>query len=161
MRNFVILAGLAIGIAIGHLSVKACICPGVNPELYPPDIPASRSYYKNEFKGAAFTGKVLSSQEAPGDLLKGERVQELRVEIDRFWLGVGRRTVTIYAPIDRTGCWVPFVRNESYFFVPSLEDGFLYIGVCTYATYNRKSDGNYVDFMVKMFGKGKRFKSKR
>jgi hypothetical protein len=137
------------------------MCPGVNPLIYPPDIPASRIYYRKEFKGAAFTGKVLSSREASAILWHGEKVQELTIEADRFWFGAVRRQMTIYTPVDNAGCWVPFRENESYFFIPMVEKDTLYLGVCTYATFNRKADGNYVDFMTAMFGKGKKFKVQR
>lgn len=161
MQRIVVLVSLTFITGFGYLSVKACMCPGVNPDLYPPDIKKSRDHYKNEFKGAAFTGKVTSSREAPDLLQEGKKLQELTVEIDRFWFGVNRQSIIIYTPKDGTGCWLPFLVNESYFFIPSFEDGRLQVGICAYATYNRKNDGNYVAFMVKMFGKGKKYDSKR
>ncbi|MEP6788784.1 MAG: hypothetical protein ABJB40_10165 [Acidobacteriota bacterium] len=158
MQKIILFLILVTTIGMTHLSVTACMCPGVNPEVYPPDITKSRIYYRDEFKGAAFSGKVLSSKIAVGMMRLGEEVQELTVEVDRFWFGVKKQTVTVYAPKDNEGCWFPFRQNESYFFIPTLENGILYIGGCTYATYNRKPDGNYVDFMIAMFGSGKRFK---
>ncbi len=161
MRNVLILTGLGIFLGFGYVSVLACMCPGVNPEMYPPDVKKSREYYKKEFNGAAFTGKVMSSEEAPDVLREGQKVQELTVEIDRYWFGVDRRSITIYTPKDGSGCWLPFLKNESYFFIPTLVDGRLHVEICAYATFNRKHDGNYVAFMVKMFGKGKKFDVKR
>jgi len=134
------------------------MCPGVNPEIYPPDIEVSRTYYRKEFKGSAFTGKVVSNKEAVGILRSGEKVQEITIEVDRYWFGVKRRIVKIYTPLDKSGCWSPFRENESYFFIPTNEKSMLYLGVCTYGTFNRKVDGNYVKFMEDMYGKGKRFK---
>jgi len=157
MKKLILFSILAIMLGLAHISVRACMCPGFNPEIYPPDIPKSRIYYRDEFKGAALTGKVISSREAAGITRLDEQIQELTVEVDRYWLGVKRRTMTVYAPKDDTGCWVPFRENESYFFMPILEKKILYIHGCTYASYNRKPDGNYVDFMTTMFGRGKKF----
>ncbi len=158
MKKPVLFSIFLIAIGVGHVSVAACMCPGVNPEVYPPNIDESRTYYQREFKGSAFTGKVISSKEAVGMLRSGERIQEVTIEVDRYWFGVESRTVTIYTPLDRSGCWAPFVVNESYFFIPENEKNMLYLGICTYATFNKKADGNYVKFMEDMFGKGKRFK---
>lgn len=161
MRKIALLSVLVITMCLAHLSVSACMCPGgVNPEMYPPDIPASRAYYRGEFKGAAFTGKVLSSEEAIGILRLGEKVHEVTIEVDRYWFGVERRIIKIYAPLDNAGCWVPFRKDESYFFILEIDKQIPYLGVCTYSTFNRKSNGNYVSFMVTMFGDGKRFKPK-
>lgn len=161
MRKVALLSILVFMIGFAHLSVAACMCPGVNPDIYPPDISASRIYYRDEFKGAAFTGRVLSSAQIPDFLREGEKVQEVSIEIERYWFGVADRVVKIYTPVDNAGCWAPFHKGESYFFVPKSEKQMLYLGLCTYASFNRKSDGNYVDFMVKMFGKGKRYKPKK
>ncbi|MGB7069260.1 MAG: hypothetical protein WBD22_07175 [Pyrinomonadaceae bacterium] len=161
MKKIVQFSIFLTAIGLAHVSVMACMCPGVNPEMYPPDIDASRTYYRKEFKGSAFTGKVVSSKEASGIFQSGESIQEVTVEVDRYWFGVKRRIITIYTPLDRSGCWTPFVENESYFFIPTNEKNILYLGVCTYSTFNRKADGNYVDFMEDMFGKGKRFKPKK
>ena len=77
MQKFILFSILVITIGTAHLSVSACSCMGVNPEIYPPDIPKSRIYYRGEFKGAAFTGKVLSTKEAIGLTRVGENIQEL------------------------------------------------------------------------------------
>lgn len=161
MGKILLLTILVFTIGFAHLSVVACMCAGVNPDIYPPDISASRIYYRDDFKGAAFTGKVLSSSQTPDLLLEGEKVQEVTIEVDRYWFGVSGRVVKIYTPVDSAGCWAPFHMNESYFFIPKSEKQMLYLGVCTYATFNRKSDGNYVDFMIKMFGQGKRHKPEK
>ncbi len=161
MRNVVLFLLLVFTIGFAHRSASACMCPGVNPDIYPPDIPQSRIYYRDEFKGASFTGKVLSSERIPSPLRENEKVQEVTIEVDRYWFGVGHRVVKIYTPADDAGCWFAFKKDESYFFIPRREKQKLYLGVCTYATFNRKHDGNYVDFMVKMFGEGKRYKPKK
>lgn len=158
MRNIPFFFILILTLGFAHISVAACMCGGgVNPEIYPPDVASSRTYYKDEFKGAAFTGKVLSSEEAVGVLRKGEKVQELTIEVDRYWFGVARRIVKIHTPIDSAGCWAPFRKDQSYFFIPEIEGDMPYLGTCTYKTFTREPDGNYVDFMIKMFGEGKRF----
>ena len=125
----------------------------------------STGYYKvtkllsNEFKGAAFTGTVITSHESAREDKGGEKLQELTIEVDRYWFGVRRRTMAIYAPKNR--CWKPFREGEKYFFIPAVEDGILYGGVRAYATYNPKPDGNYVEFMSDMFGPRKTFTRRR
>lgn len=160
MKSVALIFILVFTIGFAHLSVQACMCPGVNPEIYPPDIDKYRVHYRDEFKGASFTGMVLSSSEVKSPLNDHEKLQEVTIEVDRYWFGVSKRVLKIYTPADKTGCWSPFKVNERYFFIPRSDKQLLRVEICTYATFNRKSDGNYVDLMVKIFGKGKKFKSK-
>lgn len=138
-----------------HLLVSACMCPGVNPEIYPPDVPKLKKYYRDEFKGAAFTGKVASIKEVPGELTNiGDKVLEIVVNVDVAWFGVKSPIITLYT--SDNPCGLRFRQKESYFFIPVIENHRLFIGPCTYATFSSKSDGNYVELMTAMFGKGKK-----
>lgn len=159
-RKIAIFTSLIAAIGFAHLSVNACMCPGVNPSIYPADIPKFKKYYRDEFKGAAFTGKVVSSKAFPGELTSyGDKVLEMLVNVDTAWLGVTRPTMTLYT--SDNPCGVRFRESESYFFIPTLEKGRLYIGPCVYASYTSKSDGNFVDLMIAMFGQGKKFGVRR
>ncbi len=159
IRKIPILTILVALMGLAHLSINACMCPGVNPSIYPADIPKFKKYYRKEFKGAAFTGKLVSSKEVPGTVTSyGDKLLEITVDVDRAWLGVNRPRMTLFTSDNPWG--VGFRKNESYFFIPILEKGQLYIGPCTYASYSSKSDGNFVDLMKAMFGRGKKFNDK-
>jgi len=140
---------------LGHLSILACMCPGVNPDIYPPDFEAQKKYFRQDFEGAAFTGKVLSVQKVSGEKTEiGDSVLEITGIVDRVWLGEKRREMTFYT--SDNPCGARFLQNESYFFIPSIENGRLYIAPFTYATYSRKVDGNYVTLMERIFGRGRK-----
>jgi hypothetical protein len=148
--------GLLIILMLGHLSVTACTCPGVNPDVYPPDFEVWKKYFRQDFKGAAFTGKVLTVIKMSGEKTDiGDNILEITVKIDRIWLGRKQREMTFYA--SDNPCGTRFRQNESYFFIPSLENNRLYIAPCTYGTYSSKPDGNYVELMERILGKGKKF----
>jgi len=155
MKNSIFFIVFVVLIGAGHIPVNACMCPGFNPKIYPPDIKAMKKYYRKEFKGTAFTGKVLATTESATVTYKGRKTQEVTIEVDRVWLGSKKNIVVLYTPLDNSGCWLPFTKGERYFFIPNMEDGILYIGLCTYSSFNKKPDGNYVDLMIAMFGKGK------
>ena len=147
--------GSLIILLVGHLSVTACMCPGVNPDIYPPDFEKQRKYFREDFKGAAFTGKVLTVIKVPGEKTDiGDNILEVTVMVDRIWLGGKQRKMTFYT--SDNPCGTRFLQDESYFFIPSIENGRLYIALCTYATYSRKADGNYVALMERIFGKGRK-----
>lgn len=156
-RRLVFFFGLVISIGFGHLAAYACMCPGVNPSIYPPDLKKVKKYYRNEFKGAAFTGKVLSSKVLPGELTSlGDKVLEVTVEVDRAWIGVKSAKMTIYT--SDNPCGSRFLEGKSYFFIPELENGRLYIAPCTYASYSNDPNGNFVDLMVSVIGRGKKLR---
>lgn len=144
---------------LGHITVSACMCPGFNPDIYPPDMQEVRRFYQREFRGAAFTGKVVSITDIPGEVTKyGDKVLEIEVEVDRAWTGVTQSRMKIYTSTNP--CGLRFRLDGSYFFIPNIEDGRLFIGTCTYASYSSKVDGNFVDLMVAVFGSGRIFLDK-
>lgn len=159
VKKLAVFIGFITIMGVGHLTVKACMCSGVNPDIYPPDMKKVKKYYRTEFKGAAFTGEIVSIKVISGESTSlDDKVLEVTVEVDRAWLGVGHPEMRFYT--SDNPCGIHFKENESYFFIPTPEKGRLYIAPCTYASYSSKSDGNYVDLMVAVFGKGKKFRRK-
>lgn len=151
---------LTVGLSYRSADANSCMCPGVNPEMYPPDLPALAEYYRNDFKGAALTGKVVSLKELPEEKTElGDNLIQVDVEVQRAWIGEERPQIRLYSSTNP--CGRRFELNKSYFFIPKIEDGRLYIGPCAYATYSSKPDGNYVELMVAIFGEGKRFDTSR
>lgn len=160
VRNFLFFFASIASIGFGHLAANACMCPGVNPSIYPPDMREVKKYYRSEFKGAAFTGVVASSNVLPGELTPlGDKVLEIVVDVDRAWFGVKRSEIRFYT--SDNPCGIRFLTGKSYFFIPTLESGRLYVGPCTYASYSSASDGNFVDLMVSVLGKGKKFRVRK
>ena len=95
----------------------ACTCIKLDPtETDPAKLRESaRHYYLDEFHGALFTGKVLQSDEI-WYLKDAVNVREVIVEVEKFWLGVDKSTVTIYTePGDGSDCGVNFEVGKEYF----------------------------------------------
>jgi hypothetical protein len=128
MKRTVITTTILVAVfAMAHVSLVACTCPGLNPSIYPADIAKFKKYYRDEFEGAAFTGSIVSSKKVPGELTNlGDNLLEIVIDVDRTWFGVEGRVVTLYT--SDNVCGVRFRVKQSYFFIPALEEGRLYIG---------------------------------
>ena len=141
-------------------SVSACTCVTVGTQS--PEDPAKnreslRRYYREQFKGALFTGKVVQS-EVMWDAKHESRIRKVIVDVEKFWLGVDDRQITVYTwPGNGSDCGYPYEVGKHYFFNPEYEEGVLKISSCSYANGLPKDPEISTSKLVEILGNPQAF----
>jgi hypothetical protein len=115
-------------------SAYGCSCVTGKPIEEDPQklLDSLRKYYRHEFKGAVFAGKVLTIDRVvitASDGLPME-LKEFTFEVEKYWVGVASRTIKI-----RTisgSCAVRFQVGESYLVNATRESLGLSTNICHY-----------------------------
>jgi hypothetical protein len=159
---------LSILLVVG-LSQNAfgCSCAIVDsPKKDPQKLRESmRKYYLNDFKGALFTGKVLSIEKVKvsdkfGDGSFDHYQNKVTVEVEKYWVGVTQSSMTVYTGADGGGCGVDFEVGESYYFNPNFSNGRYQTGICDYMFDNfRNADESVTKKLNDLLGPAKEFKN--
>lgn len=141
-------------------NVSACTCVTVGTQS--PEDPAKvreslRRYYREQFKGALFTGKVLQS-DIMRDQKEGIQIRKVIVDVDKFWLGVDSTQVTLFTwPGNGADCGYPYEVGKQYFFNPQFVEGVLKIGGCSYANDFDSDPEKSASKLEEILGKAKTF----
>jgi hypothetical protein len=172
---------LLVGIFMAFASEGvACSCgeepipPGVTIEQFRQK---RREYFLNEFKGAAFVGKIVNRERiridrdvkaAGGEEYPYEHYYRYTIRVKEHWFGVNSRSVYVYGEPDKypmydgvvwgsSSCGFKLKTGRTYFFTPQLYDGLLHIGLCDFAGGGSDPlEGRVVEF-TKIMGQPKRF----
>lgn len=119
-----------------------------------------RKYYLKEFNGAVFTGKVLNVEQVKIKIDEDYSIFERKVtiKVEKYWLGVKERIVTIYTGIGGGDCGVNFEKGKRYFFSPQYLEGRLQTGICDYlSSEEMEADGKSVKNFNEILGEAKTF----
>jgi hypothetical protein len=112
-----------------------------------------RDYFLNEFKGAAFVGKIVNRERiridrdvkaAGGEEYPYEHYYRYTIRVKEHWFGVNSRSIYVYGEPDKypmydgvvwgsSSCGFKLKTGRTYFFTPQLYDGLLHIGLCDFA----------------------------
>jgi hypothetical protein len=134
---------------------SACSCPTI-----PISTEAARKYYQNEFRGAAFTGKITSVKQISA-FQEGywtSSIREVIVDVDLYWLGVDKPQMTIYTAPEGTSCSLILKKDETYFFRPSLHKGHLFFSMCDQPNWGgRYPSKDWADYTTNILGPAKSF----
>ena len=137
---------------IFHGKAFACSCapvplrPGVSIEQIRDE---KRQFFLNEFKGAAFIGKIVKRENvrvnwmavygdgSPASL----EYYRYTIKVRDYWFGVDSSTVIVYGEPDRkksrnegtTSCGFRLEKGQTYFFTPHVYQSSLEIQQCDFA----------------------------
>jgi hypothetical protein len=164
MKKLVLTALFFLFAGVFVPEARACSClKSDETEKDPQKIRESvRNFYRNEFKGAVFTGRVLKVEKVgrkiDDDFVATEN--KVTVEVDKYWVGSVRPVMTVYTG---TGgdCGVNFVPGGRYFFYPHSSEGRLRAGICDYVS-NAAMEANAesVKNFSEILGPAKTFRKK-
>lgn len=153
----------------------ACSC---FPSPYRPDVTVEqirkekRDYFLNEFKGAAFIGKIIKREHVLVNWIAkmetGEPVDDpeyrYSIRIKEYWFGVESRTLIVYGepsePFPGYGtssCGFKLDIGRTYFFTPRINAQSLEIDECDFAGGGSAPDGNAATEFRHIMGEPKRF----
>lgn len=135
-----------------------------------------REYFQNEFKGAAFIGKILKRElvridrntKAKGeDMDQYEQYYRYTIRVREHWFGVNSKLIFVYGEPDKypmgddfwgsTSCGFKLKKGRAYFFTPQLYDNDLHIGLCDFAGGGSDPLEGRVEEFTKIMGEPKRF----
>ena len=122
-----------------------------------------RRYYLNEFRGALFTGTVISREQVSRVIDQDYSIKEnkVTVRVDKYWLGITDPITVIFTGLGGGDCGVYFEVGKQYLFEPQLIDGKLRSGHCEYDTEDSKlPNGKAAAELEEVLGKPKRFSQK-
>lgn len=154
----------AIVLSVGGLLVQTalgCSCPTVGqsvPGVIDPAVERAnlRRYYRNEFRGALFTGTVVKIEEVGGEWKK-----KVMVEVDKYWLGAVHPTMVVYTGLSGADCGADFEVGQQYLFTSHFYGRQLLSMLCDYNSEDsRLPDGKAAAKLDEVLGKAKRFSPK-
>lgn len=130
----------------------ACSCGG---EPLRPGVPIEqirkekREYFLNEFKGAAFIGRIVKRENVSMDRAiateNGETVfieyYKYTIRVTEYWFGVDSKTIVVYGEPDKkknrgegtSSCGFTLKKGRTYFFTPHRYKNDLEIQLCDFA----------------------------
>ena len=133
-----------------------------------------REYFLNEFRGAAFIGKIVKRERVRlnwiATSVAGEPVAleffKYTIRVSDHWFGVNSKSVVVFGepdePSDRsqgtTSCGFKLNEGKTYFFTPHLYKNSLEIELCDYAGGGSEPSGNRAVEFRKIVGEPKRFR---
>lgn len=136
-----------------------------------------RDYFLNQFKGAAFIGKIVKRElvridrnvKTDGDEANQyDHYYRYTIRVREHWFGVNSRSIFVYGEPEKypiyegvvwgsTSCGFKLKSGRIYFFTPELYNGNLHIGQCDFAEAGSDpSDYPAAEFR-KIMGESKRF----
>lgn len=111
------------GLLLTPVIVRACTVIETDFKL---SLEETRRYYRENFKGAIFTGKVLSLRETDLELVDGlERVMRVEVEVESLLIGEEDKKIVVFTGRSEGDCHMPFDVGKVYGFQATLENGSL------------------------------------
>jgi hypothetical protein len=121
-----------------------------------------RNYYKNKFKGAIFTGKVLSVETAEFDAGLSSPIaqKKLTVEVDKYWFGIEDREVTVNTGMNSGDCGVSANKDDKFFFIARYDKDQLWTDICDYSIYENFNEEKLTNRFTEILGKSKTFDKK-
>ena len=143
--------------AFSHSSY-GCSCIGTN--FIDKSNSALRKYYNN-FKGAIFTGKVLSVETIEFDegFSLPSLKKKLTVEVDKYWFGIKNRKVTVFTGFGSGDCETHSEKGETYLFIAGYDnEKQLWTGLCDYSIYAKLNKKEIINRFTEILGKPKVFK---
>lgn len=157
----------------------ACSCvplpirPGVTIEMRRKE---QLEYFLNEFKGAAFIGKIVERQlvgfdrdgHPDGDSPESRAYYyRYTVRVRDHWLGVNSQLIFVYGEPDEyrigprfwggTSCGFKLTKGQTHFFTPEFYKNDLHINLCDFAGGGSDPKEGRVEEFTKIMGGAKRF----
>lgn len=136
-----------------------CSCPGTN--FTDKSSSALRKYYKNNFKGAIFTGEVLSVEIFKVDAGLGSPIaqKKLTIKVDKYWFGVKDRKVIVNTGFASGDCGTHSKEGETYLFIARYDKKKqLWTGICDYSIYEGLNKEEIINRLTEILGKPEVFK---
>jgi hypothetical protein len=118
-----------------------------------------RKRYLEEFKGAIFTGKVVGIKDAEVSWFgTPTQMNEVSVEVEKYWFGVKDPTVKVYTGYGGGDCSIKFEIGESYFLEIYEVSGFLWATFMNSEKIESKKNlAKREKFFDSIYGTGKTF----
>jgi len=136
-----------------------------------------RDYFLNDFKGAAFIGKIVNRERiridrgvkaAGGEEYPYEHYYRYTIRVKEHWFGINSRSVYVYGEPDKypmydgvvwgsSSCGFKLKTGRTYFFTPQLYNGIMQIDQCDFAGAASDPTGRAATEFRKIMGEPKRF----
>ncbi len=144
--------------AIGSVTSFACVCVSMGFT----DSEAKAHYNVKTFEGAIFTGKIKSIRDLPEGEDWGDGIvvplQELDIEIEQYWFGVGKSELTVSTLGPGTSCSVDWEKDRTLFFIASRNKRGLNIGSCDLSNWRGTyPNAEWADYTKRILGPAKSF----
>ena len=160
MKRMVLLLGFVCVFILPGQKADACTCGSftgkavdANGNPVKTDLGEVKRFWLEEFKGAAFVGKVLRVEKVSVKWFdENQRMKKVTVNVERYWLGVNSSTFVIYTNPSKGGdCGVNYVKDERYFFYAPLIGGLLWTNSCS----SSAPESDFAKFFRETLGDGK------
>lgn len=153
LRNILYLATIAM---IFTSVANACGCVSIEQP-----IEKVRVYYKNNFNGAIFTGKIKSIRDVP--VATGDQsslpLRKLTIEVDEYWLGVDKPVIKVLTIGGLSLCAVKWETDRTQFFIAYRDKQGLHVGMCDLSSWRgRYPDKEWSDYTLEVLGPAKSFR---
>jgi hypothetical protein len=159
MRHVILVLGIVLLTCLSNQTASACMCrkivyggePTTEAERQAADKQV-RDFWLAEYRGALFTGEVVSIRRVSVKWLEMVRTMvEVTVKVDRYWRGVRRPLMTFYTGIGGGDCGVRYRKGDRRFFNPEVVSGRLETDICSVL-----NEGE-VAALTKLLGEGQSF----
>ncbi|HEX8736981.1 MAG TPA: hypothetical protein VF721_16740 [Pyrinomonadaceae bacterium] len=120
-----------------------------------------RKYYLEQFKGAIFTGKVLSIKDVTVQQFDSlSLMKEVIVEVEEYWVGVEHPQMKIYTDDGEGSCGADFKIGEMYFLDIDKIGGLLWSTFYNSSKIDSPKDlKKKTKFISKIFGNPRKIKA--
>jgi hypothetical protein len=120
-----------------------------------------RKYYLEQFKGAIFTGKVLSVKDEWVRWFDNfSLMKEVIIEVDEYWVGVEHPQMKIYTGTGEGDCSADFKIGEIYFINVDKTGGVLWSTFYNSSNIDSPKElKRETKFISKIFGKPRKIKA--
>jgi hypothetical protein len=143
IRNILYLATISM---IFTSVANACGCFSIEQP-----VEKVRAYYKNNFNGAIFTGKIKGIRDLPvtTDYHSSLPLSELTIEVDEYWLGVDKPVIKVLTIGGLSSCAVKWETDRTQFFIVYRDKQGLHAGMCDLSSWRgRYPDKEWSDYTL-------------
>jgi len=160
MKKFVFFTSLLSCLCMFPSNILGCSYIETDIKLTKNEV---KKFYREQFKGAVFIGKILSIKEVTVKWFdEDELMKEVSIEVNKYWFGVEKSKMIVYTGTGGGDCGVDFEIDKRYFLSPDKIGGLLWANIGNSSIINSISENRKrAKPFDKLFGEGKIFQENK